>query len=182
MNDLHEFYTPELKEYARIHGHICFGLAMGYRAGIIAKEEFRGFLANEKEEVVVWLETGGCAQDGIELITPCSCREKREENQGKYVFIFFHRVLNKAIRLVAQPKVMEVYRPISVLKAKIRNNTASQEEIVRFWKISEREVERILKLPDSDLFTIKRFDMALLVKLNPFEGVYVPESPELDNI
>ena len=127
MSDLYELYSPELKRYARIHGHICFGLAMGYRAGKIAREEFGVSSTKDKGEMVVWVETGNCAQDGVELITLCTCQDIGKlmlKENTKYVFIFFHQGLNKALRLVARSEIMEVYRPIAALKEKIRQKTA----------------------------------------------------------
>jgi formylmethanofuran dehydrogenase subunit E len=150
---------------------------MGYRAGKIAQAEFGPSSKNDEEEEIVWLETGKCAQDGIELITTCSCHDIEKLNldeNSKYVFIFYRRGINKALRLMARSEIMKIYQPIAVLKEKMRQKTATQEEINHFWKISEREVKQILVLPDEDIFTIQRFDMVLLVKLNPFEGIYVP--------
>jgi formylmethanofuran dehydrogenase subunit E len=177
MSDLYDLYSPELKRYARIHGHICFGLAMGYRAGKIAQTRLGTFPKDDNNKVVVWLETGGCAQDGIELITPCGCHDISElilDQESKYVFIFYYRKLNKALRLIAKPEIMKTYRPVAALKAKMRQKTATPEEIAKFWKITGREVIHILELPDEAIFTIQSFDMVLLMKLNPFEGVYVP--------
>ncbi len=170
-------YPPELKEYAKIHGHICFGLAMGYRAGKCAQKEFGTFLTEDSEKVTVLLESGECTQEGIQLITPCSCQTGHliQEESGKYVFIFYHRSQNKAIRVAARPKIMEAYKPIAALKIKMREKTATKAEIKLFWELSEVEVQCILEMPDQELFNMRRFEMAMLVKLNPFEGVYVPK-------
>ena len=97
------------------------------------------------------------------------------DENSKYVFVFYHRGLNKALRIKARSEIMEAHRPIASLKEKIRQKTASEEDISLFWKINKRHVKLILELTDNDLFTVDRFDMTLLIKLNPFEGIYVPK-------
>lgn len=64
---------------------------------------------------------------------------------------------------------MEIYEVFFIVSVLI-----DKEEISLFWKINQRHVKLILELADNDLFTVDRFDMILLIKLNPFEGIYVP--------
>jgi hypothetical protein len=71
---------------------------------------------------------------------------------------------------------MAAYQPIAALKEKIRQKTATKAEVAHFWEINKREVKRILELPKERLFYLQRFELALLVKLNPFEAVYVPKN------
>lgn len=184
---MNEKYPPELNEYAKIHGHICFGLAMGYQAAMCAKKEFEKFPFDKSElheEVTVLLQSSECTMEGIQLITPCTCETGHliHGKSGKYVFIFFHRKLNKALRLSAKTKIMAAYQPISELKSKIRQKAASKEEIELFWKITRREVDHILEMPNEQLFNLERFEMALLVNLSPFGSLYVSKKDQIMTI
>ena len=173
-----DIYPPELKRYADIHGHICFGLAMGYRAGKCARQEFGSYPADSQEQVTVLLKSGDCTRDGILLVTPCTCQswELLQGQSGKYVFIFYHRALSKAVRLAAKPKIMRIYEPIAELKEKIRRKSAAKDDVYRFWSLNKQAVKQILQMPEAALFDLQRFEMALLAKLNLQEGIYVPAS------
>ena len=53
-------------EAARFHGHICPGLALGYRAAEVALERLRSGRA-EDEELVTIAETDACGVDAIQF-------------------------------------------------------------------------------------------------------------------
>jgi formylmethanofuran dehydrogenase subunit E len=62
---------PDLAEVIRFHGHMCPGLAIGYRAAKIAMERLGSWRA-EDEELVAIVENDSCSVDAIQWITGCT--------------------------------------------------------------------------------------------------------------
>src|SRR3972149_9497969 len=65
------FSTPDFKKCIEFHGHICPGLAVGYKAakaGMAWLEENHA----EDEELVALVETDACGSDAIQVLTGCT--------------------------------------------------------------------------------------------------------------
>ena len=63
-----ELYDDDLRETIQFHGHLCAGLALGYR---VAKAPLRELKADrpQDEELVAIVENDSCAVDAIQFIT-----------------------------------------------------------------------------------------------------------------
>lgn len=58
-------------ECVKFHGHECPGLAIGFRAALIAKEKMEVSFSQD-EEIVCITENDACGVDAIQVITGCT--------------------------------------------------------------------------------------------------------------
>jgi|Deesub1362A_J573_1020465.scaffolds.fasta_scaffold00018_163 formylmethanofuran dehydrogenase subunit E len=89
---------PELEEVVNFHGHLCFGLALGFKVAHIAREEFP---RPEDEEIVCIVENNSCAVDAIQYIMGCTFGKGNLvfRDYGKHAYTFINRVNKQAIRI-----------------------------------------------------------------------------------
>ncbi|UWG98493.1 FmdE family protein [Dehalobacter sp. DCM] len=83
------------------HGHVCPGLAIGYRAAVIAKEKMDVRFSSD-EEIVCVTENDACGVDAIQVLTGCSIGKGNliYRGTGKMAFSFFNRKDGESLRLV----------------------------------------------------------------------------------
>lgn len=88
-------------ECVKFHGHECPGLAIGFRAALIAKEKMEVSFSQD-EEIVCITENDACGVDAIQVITGCTLGKGNLilKNTGKMAFTFINRKDGKALRLL----------------------------------------------------------------------------------
>ncbi len=86
------------------HGHSCGGLAIGYKAALLAKHALNLHFS-EDEEIVCVSENDACGIDAIQVILGCTAGKGNLlfRLRGKQAFSFFNRKNKTAIRLVLKP-------------------------------------------------------------------------------
>ena len=87
------------------HGHECPGLAVGFRACEIAKEEI-GLTFSAEEDLICIAELDSCPIDAIKFIAGCTVEKGnlRINKTGNAAFTFFNEDTGESIRLVLNPK------------------------------------------------------------------------------
>jgi formylmethanofuran dehydrogenase subunit E len=171
--------ATELEKIGRLHGHICFGLAVGYRAAMIAKREFNIGHPGEDHEIVAIMQESSCCEDAIQVITTCSWHRGNIIFQqcGQYVFIFYNQTTGRSLKLSLKQNLLHSSKEVHELKERLHQQVvATEEERKRFWAINQRFVEMILAADEEELFDIQRFEMTFLVKLDRFNSLYVPQA------
>jgi len=88
------------KEVAKFHGHVCPGLAIGYRmalAGLAALKEIRA----EDEEIVAIVENDACGVDALQYLAGCTFGKGNLifHDYGKSVYTLFSRKTGQGIRI-----------------------------------------------------------------------------------
>ncbi|OAA83658.1 FmdE family protein [Clostridium ljungdahlii] len=83
------------------HGHLCPGLAIGYKASEAAKEKM-GISFSKDEEIVCITENDACGVDAVQVITGCTMGKGNliYRDRGKMAFSFFNRKNGDALRVV----------------------------------------------------------------------------------
>lgn len=83
------------------HGHICPGLAIGYRVAEAAAVKM-GIRFSEDEEIVCVTENNACGVDAVQLLTGCSMGKGNlvYRDTGKQAFSFFNRKNGEKLRIV----------------------------------------------------------------------------------
>lgn len=89
------------EEVVQFHGHVCPGLAIGYRmalAGLAALKEMRA----EDEELVAIVENDACGVDALQYLTGCTFGKGNLilNDYGKSVYTLFSRKTGQGIRIV----------------------------------------------------------------------------------
>ena len=85
----------DFKEAAKFHGHVCPGLAMGYRVAKYAKEHYP---RSKDEELVCIAENKSCSVDAVQSLLGCTAGKGNLifVDNGKQVFTFYSRDQNRA--------------------------------------------------------------------------------------
>jgi formylmethanofuran dehydrogenase subunit E len=91
----------DLQRAADFHGHLCPGLAIGYRASLAAMERL-GIARAYDEELVCVVENDSCSVDAVQFLTGCTFGKGNLifRDHGKQVFTFASRQRpQKAVRV-----------------------------------------------------------------------------------
>jgi formylmethanofuran dehydrogenase subunit E len=92
-----------LQDVIGFHGHLCPGLALGYRVACAALRETEMEQMAEDEELLAIAENDSCAVDAIQVITGCTLGKGNLllKDYGKQVYTFVRRPSSAAVRIVA---------------------------------------------------------------------------------
>lgn len=151
----------KLDEVVKFHGHVCPGLALGYRVSAFALKEL-GKKASD-EDIVAIVENNSCAVDAVQVMTGCTFGKGNLifKDYGKQVYTFIKRPSGKAIRISIDwtpppetEKEKEMWR--RYMKGE-RSNAVLKAVHLR----KTNKIESILKTSDKDLFKIKHVEMPL---------------------
>lgn len=141
------------------HGHSCPGLAIGYRVAELAANRFKD--KSIDEELVAVAENRSCAVDAIQAINGCTCGKGNLiiKEYGKHVYTYFKRGDKKALRISLKPDALPQDEKHTALFAKIREGSASPEEKEEFQNSHEAKSQKILEMPEEELFWVKETEI-----------------------
>jgi len=139
----------------KFHGHLCPGLAIGYRAAKLGLRKLNVKRA-EDEELIAIVENNSCAVDAIQSL--CSCTFGKGnlffKDYGKMIFTFADRVSGKNIRLYF--KGVKLDQDDNILESERRNAMT----------------KTIMAGKDEELFTITRLkEMPMPPKAVIYENI-----------
>ncbi len=161
-------------EAARFHGHICPGLALGYRAAEIALERLRSG-RSEDEELVTIVETDACGVDAIQFLTGCTLGKGNLliKDHGKHAFTFINRRTGDAVRIIGNPSfdTNALDPDLAPIRARVFQGGASDEDLAEYRRRMERVVEAILDTPAETLFSIQDVDIDIPERARIFRSV-----------
>ncbi|HAA05617.1 MAG TPA: formylmethanofuran dehydrogenase [Syntrophobacteraceae bacterium] len=102
----------DLADVVRFHGHMCPGLAIGYRAARIIMERLGSFRA-EDEELVAIVENDSCSVDAVQWITGCTFGKGNFvfRDYGKQVFTVALRPSGRALRVALKRREFRIGEP-----------------------------------------------------------------------
>jgi formylmethanofuran dehydrogenase subunit E len=88
----------DLRKAVEFHGHLCPGLAIGYRVAKYVKEHYP---RSEDEELVCIAENNSCSVDAVQELLGCTFGKGNliYKDNGKQVFTFFSRSDSRAMRI-----------------------------------------------------------------------------------
>ena len=149
--------TQDWAKAARFHGHVCPGLAIGYRAAKAALRRL-GSGRSRDEELVAIVENDSCAVDAVQALTGCTFGKGNFifRDYGKQVFTFLRRPTGGGVRVslragAARPPTGNAR--LDALSAKVSQGEATEAERRLQRKL---RTDLILSVPDADLFDIRR--------------------------
>jgi len=97
---MQDIQNEELREVIQFHGHLCPGLALGYRVANAALRELKTDRPRD-EELVAVVENDSCAVDAIQYITGCTFGKGNLvfHDYGKHVYTFYNRSTGQGVRI-----------------------------------------------------------------------------------
>lgn len=155
------------------HGHVCPGLAIGYRVAETALKRLSE-LRSADEELVAVVENDACGIDAIMLLTGCTLGKGNliYRDLGKQVYTFGSRSGNRAIRVSVNGEILHRPDPETAeLRQKVFGGTATQEEKVRFQGSMGRRTEEILRMPAEDLCKVEEIQFSFPKKARIFTSI-----------
>ncbi|MFZ5644633.1 MAG: FmdE family protein [Bacillota bacterium] len=123
-------YPPELGVLVDSHGHLCPGLAMGYRVSRYALK-----MVDKGPGLTVYSGSGGCPLHAIEVMTGCS------RDNGTIIMV------NQQGWAFYDEKSEEGFRFV------LKNNLAGRKP-----EDKDDYINLLLSLPDNDLFDLEPFN------------------------
>lgn len=139
-----------------IHGHVCGGMPLGFRAGLAALKA----LGTDRELNMAKLavvETGlghaaGCFADGAQMSTGCTFGKGliRRAEYGKWALNLIEKDSRKAVRVAVRPNVMRASFDSPFVKMRHRGVPPTEVPL----EISRALVERVLSERDENLFAV----------------------------
>jgi formylmethanofuran dehydrogenase subunit E len=149
-------YPNDLKEAIHFHGHMCPGLAIGYRAAKAAQAHL-GFDRPEDEELVAVVESDGCGIDAIQALLSCTLGKGNliYKDHGKQVYTLICRKRGQAVRVAMKPGAFHRTPEQESLFQRVMKGEASEEETSSFRAWQKERVDAILAAGDENLFKIE---------------------------
>jgi formylmethanofuran dehydrogenase subunit E len=150
-----------IEDAAGFHGHVCPGLALGYRVSLLALKEL-GKRA-EDEELVAVVENDSCAVDAVQVMTGCTFGKGNLmfKDHGKQVYTFIRRGAKgapkgDAIRISVEWVSPEETPEEKAAWAEYMKGDRSKEVLRKAHARKSKKIDAILKAKDSELFRVKR--------------------------
>lgn len=159
MSDQENEGKSEFQSCVDFHGHVCPGLAIGYRAANAGMEWLRENRA-EDEELVAVVENDACGVDAVQVLTGCTFGKGNlvHRDFGKQAFTFIGRRSGKGVRMALKDGAMWLDDDHRNLMKKIREDTATKEERGIFWERHRSKSREILGRPIHELFSINQVE------------------------
>lgn len=155
------------------HGHICPGLAIGYKAAQIGMRELRAWCAQQGVdlgEVVAIVQNDACGVDAVQVLTGCTFGKGNLlfRDHGKQVFTFVRRADGQGVRVALRFGVLE-NKSHQALRAKVMGGMGSDEEVAAFQAGQRELARRIVEGEAAEFFVWRSVQIALPggPKLNP---------------
>src|SRR5512146_997123 len=94
------FSDTDLRETVQFHGHLCPGLALGYRVAKAALRELKADRPHD-EELVAIVENDSCSADAIQFVTGCTFGTGNLvfRDYGKHVYTLYNRKTGSGVRI-----------------------------------------------------------------------------------
>ena len=140
--DYKEEDYPGLERLAAFHGHLCPGLAIGYRATLAGLERL-GVERARDEELIAIVENDSCSVDASQFLAGTTFGKGNLifRDFGKQVFTFARRDDNRAVRVALKPGALTPPEPEA--------------------DTQQQKIDHILNAPLEDLFDVREVQIGL---------------------
>ena len=154
--------SEQWKKSVDFHGHVCPGLAIGFKAAQAGLDKLKE-RRSEDEELITIVETNACSADAIQVITGCTFGKGNffHKDYGKHVFTFASRESGSGVRVSLKPDVLQLTDRHRELIDKMRTGDATEAEESEFREIHEHKSQKILGMSPDQLFDIQEVSLEL---------------------
>jgi len=148
--------NEDFNQCVKFHGHVCPGLAIGFRASQVLMKQL-GVRKAPDEELVATVETDACGADAIQVITGCTFGKGNFifKNYGKHAFSLVDRKRRRGVRVCLQLDIFRGDTEFFSLFEKVQSNEASSIELERFGQLKMERTKKILDAESESLFKIE---------------------------
>lgn len=148
--------SREWGKAVEFHGHVCPGLAIGFKAASMAMRWLKENRA-EDEELVAIVETNSCGADAIQSFTGCTFGKGNffHLDHGKHVYSILNRKTGNGVRVALRAGAFQPSERHIQLIQKTGDGTATEGERREFRNIHEGKSYEILGMNELDLFMME---------------------------
>jgi formylmethanofuran dehydrogenase subunit E len=148
--------SKDFMKCVEFHGHICPGLAIGFKAARILMERLNVCKARD-EELLTIVESDACGDDAIQVMTGCTFGKGNFifRNYGKHAFSLVDRKGGRSLRVSYRPTVFKADPEYLALSGKVQNDEASPVQLERFRQLQVERARKILDAEPEVLFKIE---------------------------
>jgi formylmethanofuran dehydrogenase subunit E len=148
-----EQFDDDLRDAIQFHGHLCPGLALGYRVAKAALRELDADRPHD-EELVAVVENDSCAVDAIQFITGATFGKGNLifRDLGKHVYTFYNRGTGKGVRISEDYRGFENDDRYPELK---KRQAAGEDVSRELEQFRMEKTAAILKAGDGELLKIE---------------------------
>jgi formylmethanofuran dehydrogenase subunit E len=156
MKAEHIMSQEDFKKCLDFHGHLCPGLAIGYRAAKGALDWLKEN-RSEDEELVAIVETDACSADAVQVITGCTFGKGNffYKDHGKQVLSLASRKSGRGVRIAMKAGAFQPTDRHLELIARLRSESATDEDAAELRKLHRQRSCDILEMPLEELFSLK---------------------------
>lgn len=142
---------PDFDAVAKAHGHICPGIALGYKMAVVAAK-----WSGSETQISVLSNTTRCPLDALRYTFDLKNHPERliieNTNTGRYVL---EKPDGSKLFIDELPGTKLTSDELHLLKGKEAAHTASPKELARLKVIREELVQVMLNTPNEKLFTVR---------------------------
>jgi len=164
----------ELERVAQFHGHLCPGLAIGYRVAILARKEL-DLQHSEDEELVAIVGNDTCAVDAIQYINGATFGKGNLifQDYGIHAYTFIERNSGTQLRIELKADIFNdtSKRRHELMQKMNKNIPLSDEEQAFLGEARQESLRKLLTMSDKELFNIKKVDIEVPEKARIFQSV-----------
>jgi len=152
------------RRVVEFHGHVCPGLANGYRLAKAALQAL-GYESPEDGDLVTIAETDRCTIDPFQIVLGCTIGKGKlyMNTTGKQAFTVGCRKSGKAVRVVQLP--YDYSAENEALTKKVMIGKATDAEHKRYKREREQRIQEILQAPTEALLKVEPVSVCLPEKL-----------------
>ena len=163
---------PLWAKVVEFHGHVCPGLAIGYRVAEIALSNLEEKRAGD-EEIIAIVENDACGIDAIMVVTGCTLGKGNLifKDTGKQVYTFGSRGSDKAIRISVDGELIHGNPEMRELFQKVIEGSATAEERAHCDSMREQKLNDILTMPKEKFAAVKEVEFELPGKARLFSSL-----------
>jgi len=156
----------------RFHGHVCPGLAIGYRAALAARS-FLGVERAQDEELVAIVETDACGVDAIQVELGCTLGKGNliYRDFGKHVFTVVSRNQGKAVRISMRGDALQRSSEQEALLERVRSGEATEQEQRVYDALQQDRIQGLLRMDENLLFQIEETTVEVPERARLFKSV-----------
>jgi formylmethanofuran dehydrogenase subunit E len=143
----------DLRETIQFHGHLCPGLALGYRVAKAALRELKADRPHD-EELVAIVENDSCAADAVQFVTGCTFGKGNLvfHDYGKHVYTVYNRRTSQGVRISEDFRGFEGDQRFAELK---KRQEAGEDVSRERQAYLMEKAAAILKADEKELFTVQ---------------------------
>lgn len=170
MMAVNEYENALWNQAVKFHGHVCPGVAVGFRASIYALK-LLDLTGNISESYYAVAENDVCGLDGVQIVTGCTIGNDSLiiDNQGKKAFSFVHKKTGDGIRVLLKVPLWGDYNEAVELHHKVKKGETTSQEKERFFTLRGKRGLELLDYPDKALFSFSKINLK------------IPSKPRLHN-